>query len=96
MNMLERAARALHERRRAYDDMHLMEPWESLDDVRRRRCSADARAVLAAIREPDDATASRAIDIAYEAENAMSGERCPVMRNHIRSYVDAILEGERK
>lgn len=83
-----------------YSDSDEVYTFNDTDDayehVAERKRMTQARAVLAAIREPDDATASRAIDIAYETENAMSGETCPVMRNHIRSYVDAILEGESK
>lgn len=88
MSMLEKAARALYVARYGDD----IKTWEELTDDWRGRLTADARAVLAAIREPDDATASRASDIAYEGENAMSGETCPVMRNHVRSYIDAILQ----
>lgn len=93
MNMLEKAARAaalaeLDDETRAVVDETTWPVFDSHYDI--------ARAVLVAIREPDEDTANRASDIAYEGGNVVSGETCPVMQNHIRSYVDAILEGESK
>lgn len=91
MNMLEKAARALAMEFQA-EGVRTGGTYELTREVFERY----TRAVLAAIREPDDATANRASDIAYEGKNAASGETCPVMRNHVRSYIDAILEGESK
>lgn len=48
--------------------------------------------ILMAIREPDEETAHLASDIAHTAVNSNSGETCPVFRNHVRSYIDAILK----
>lgn len=84
---LERAARAVGEAYATAGQAGHLRAAVPLPYV----CHAIVRAALEAIREPDEETAMTAADIAHSAVNSESGETCPVLRNHVRSYIDAIL-----